>query len=194
MKDFIKYVLIALAVMVGPASSEDLTTSSLYLRSQLSTPETKSAQVNRGQNQTRTVSYQGIGFTYAEGSTGADWAQLNGPSQSIDMKPLRVSVAPTALFSQDGKTGVGASVNLQLADAVAINHTSHFGGVERHITSAVVAPKSPVSLQLLRIGSDKGSVTRVGPSVKLGSNANIWYGVATDGSPNLLMVNGNVRF
>ena len=194
MKNFIKYVLIALAVMAGPASSEDLTTSNLYLRSQVSTPETKSAQVNRGQNQTRTVNYQGIGFTYAEGSTGADWAQLNGPSQSIGKEALRVSVAPTALFSQDGKTGVGASVNLQLAGVVAINHTSHFGGVERHITSAVVAPKSLVSLQVLRIGSDKGSVTRVGPSVKLGSNANIWYGVATDGSPNLLMVNGNVRF
>lgn len=194
MKNFIKYVLIALAVMAGPASSEDLTTSNLYLRSQVSTPETKSAQVNRGQNQTRTVSYQGIGFTYAEGSTGADWAQLNGPSQSIGKEALRVSVAPTALFSQDGKTGVGASVNLQLAGVVAINHTSHFGGVERHITSAVVAPKSPVSLQVLRIGSDKSSVTRVGPSVKLGSNVNIWYGVATDGSPNLLMVNGNVRF
>jgi hypothetical protein len=194
MKNLTKYILIALAIMVGSASSEELRSSDLYLRSQVSAPETKSAQVNRGQNQTRTVNYQGIGFTYAEGATGADWAQLNGPSRSIGKDAVRFWVAPTALFSQDGKTGVGASVNVQLADVVAINHTSHFGGVERHVTSAVLAPKSPVSLQVLRIGTDKGSVTRVGPSVKLGSNANIWYGVATDGSPNLLMVNGNVRF
>ncbi|MCA9776059.1 MAG: hypothetical protein KC800_05055 [Candidatus Eremiobacteraeota bacterium] len=194
MKNLTKHILITLLVLVGPAVAQDLAQGDLYLRSQVATPEAKTVQVNRGANQTRNVNYQGVGFTYAEGTTGADWAQLNGPSQSVGNEEVRLSVTPTALFSQDGRTGIGASVNLQLADLVAVNHTSHFGGMERHITSAVLAPKSPVSLQALRIATDKGSVTRVGPSVKLGSGTSIWYGVATDGSPNLLMVNSNVRF
>jgi hypothetical protein len=194
MKNLSRLIVITLFILSGAVSAEQLSVSEYSIRTQLAIPQAPDAQVSHGPNQTHRVSYQGVGFIYQEGVNGAQWAQLNGPGKSLGDDKVRFSVTPTALFAQDGNAGVGANVNLQLADIVSVNHTSHFGGVERHITMATLAPKSPVSVRAMRVATAKGSVTRVGPSVKLGRTASVWYGVSTDGSPNLLLMTGNVRF
>lgn len=194
MKNLVNAIVIALLALTSMTAGQELSTNELYLRSQISVPEPPTAEWNRGPNQTRAVNYQGVGFVYQEGVLGAEWAQLNGPGRSIGSREINLSISPTALFGEDGKAGVGANINLQLADVVAVNHTSHFGAMERHITTATLAPRAPVSVQAIRIATAGGSVTRVGPSVRLGENANLWYWVSTDGSPSLFLATGNVRF
>jgi hypothetical protein len=190
----ISKVTLILFILTAAAWAEQISASEYSIRTQLAVPQASQVQVKRGPNQTQMVTYQGLGFIYQEGPSGAQWAQMNGPRKTLGNDHISLSAAPTALISQDGKTGVGASVDVQLADIVAVSHTSHFGGTERHITSATLAPKSVVSVQVMRVATSKGSVTRVGPSVKLGRNTAVWYGVSTDGSPNLLLMTGNVRF
>jgi hypothetical protein len=182
---------LSLSLVVGAAPYHP---AADHIRLQLETSEPKTAVLNQGPFQTKSVGHSGLNLTYQDGPVGPNWAQLTGSGATISDGSVKLSVAPTALLGADGRTGYGASVHLQLSRVLEVNHTSHLGGLQRHITAAVLAPDSALSVQMLRVAGKDGVTTRVGPSLKLGKKARIWYGMATDGSPNLLLMTGNVRF
>lgn len=148
----------------------------------------------RGGFHTRRIQHNGVSFTFQEGRQGANWAQLNITGKEIEVAGLRVKASPSVIVHRENTMGYGASIDARLDDIVSLSHTSHFGGTERHLTRLTLAPKSAVKVQAMRLDTGKSVTTRVGPSVSLGKNSSIWYGVATDGSPNLLLFTSNLRF
>ena len=163
-------------------------------RAQLEVPQPAEALVNRGPDFTQSVGHRDLNVTYRSHGFGVDWAQINTHGWSSGGRTLGVSVVPTLLVLNDGKLGAGAVVSARLSDVVQLTHTSHFGGAQRHITAVSLAPKSSVSLDVLRVAGAGGSQTRVGPAVKLTKNLRLWYGVGLGDSSNLVLVNGNIRF
>lgn len=164
------------------------------LRAQLKVPQAAEALVNRGPDFTQSVGHRDLNVTYRSYGVGVDWAQINTHGWSSGGRTFGVSVAPTLLVTGDGKMGVGAVVSARLSDVVQLTHTSHFGGVQRHITALSLAPNSSVSLDVLRVAGAGSGQTRVGPAVKLTKNLRLWYGVGLGDSSNLVLVNGNIRF
>ncbi len=165
------------------------------LEAPLVQPAPLKAELKRGPQNTRFASYQGLTVRYQEGRQGPEWSELTGGELRMGSQQVQFSLAPAVLSSADGRFSGGAQLQLKVpAAGLEINHTSHFGSLERHLTRAVLSVNDQVGVQALhtRVG-DKVN-TRVGPSLKLTNGLGVWYGFSTSGGQDLMLLTGNLRF
>ena len=184
-------LILTSAAWAAPFTTENFTTKRVSLARTL-----KPARdvVRRGPFQTRTIKNDALKVTFQEGTLGPNWTEITANQKTLVNGKTRVSLAPSVLFNSQGQTGMGANIQVQLKNIVEVGHTSHFGAIDRHLTSVTLAPKAPVSLRALRVSGGNGTATRVGPAVKLGKSLNIWYGMGLGDTNDLVMATGNLRF
>ena len=161
---------------------------------QLDEVPAKLVQVSRGPGLTKSTQFRGTRVRFQEGNAGPNWAQISTPEFGFSKGQVVLSVAPSLTAVNDGRTGIGASVNLQLGKLISVSHESYLGGFEQHVTTANIASKQMISLRVRRVHVGGGKDTRVGPVVKLGGGAKVWYSRSLAGGADSVVLTGNIRF
>lgn len=165
------------------------------LRAALPEFQGKPVEVDRGASLTKSARHEGLKVQFQEGRRETNWTQLSTDGSELLNGPVKLSAAPLVMVNREGRTGYGASFNVRVKAVLELDHTSKLGGIEQHITTAKLAPRSPMSWKVVRsISGDAPAVTRVGPELKLGSKTNVSYGHAIDGAPHQLLITSNLRF
>ena len=161
---------------------------------QLGEVQAKSVKVSRGPGLTKSTQFRGTRVRFQEGNAGPNWAQISTPEFGFSKGQVGLSVSPSLTAVNDGRTGIGASVNLQLGKLISVSHDSYLGGFEQHVTTANIASKQMISLRVRRVHAGGGKDTRIGPVVKLGGGTRVWYSRSLAGGADSVIFTGNIRF